>query len=204
MNRLLPLLDTAAKQGSDVRIVCLGSVAPTMFIPATHEFPFLSPSLLTEPVTSYPWQWRYVTQYIFQIDMIRYGVSKTAVVLVAQELQRRLDARASPIAAVTVHPGEVATEFQMANNNALIAGLARLSFLTSEQGAANPLFAATAREVRQRPEEFRGRFIVPVGRPGTSHPIVEDRRQAEGLWENLTAQLNKELEAEGLPLLGAW
>jgi NAD(P)-dependent dehydrogenase (short-subunit alcohol dehydrogenase family) len=141
---------------------------------------------------------------MFGFDMIRYAVSKAAVVLFTKELQDRLDEQGLPIITIAVHPGEVATEGVMTINNAFIRTLARISFLTSEQGSATPIFAATAKKVRQNAEKYKGKFLVPVGRIESPNIVVEDDRQVKGLWENTTVEVNKQLVSEGLLPLEMW
>lgn len=92
----------------------------------------------------------------------------------------------------------------MKSNNALIKTVARLSFLSSEQGAANPIFAAVARDVRLNSERYKGKFIVPIGKVVSLHPVVGEQNQAHGLWVNTAKELNKELWIEGLPILQEW
>ncbi|SPO04169.1 uncharacterized protein DNG_06852 [Cephalotrichum gorgonifer] len=205
VNRVLPLLKNAAKaKDADVRIVNLGSIAHISMIPHHFDFQFNTAVALTNPVPSYPWQWRYLGKFMFDFDMIRYAVSKAAVVLFTRELQRRLDEQGLSILTVVVHPGAVLTEGLLSSNNALIKTIARVSFLMPEQGAATPLFAATADEVRKDFSKYKAKFLVPVGKIETPNPIVEDDRQVKGLWENTTAEINKQLAAEGLPSLDGW
>ena len=136
--------------------------------------------------------------------MIRYAVSKAAVVLFTKELQRRLDDQGLPILCVAVHPGEVLTEGLLAINNVVIRAIARLTFLTAEKGAATPLFVATASEVRQKADTYKGKFVVPLGKLEAPNPVAEDERQVKGLWENTTLELNKQLVAQKLPSLEEW
>ncbi|EHK49382.1 hypothetical protein TRIATDRAFT_6294, partial [Trichoderma atroviride IMI 206040] len=168
----------------DARIVTLSSIAHSNMLPHNFEFQFDSPLCLTNPVISYPWQWRYIGRFVFGFDMIRYAVSKAAVVMFAKGLQSRLDAGGLPILSLSVHPGEVATEGVMAINNVFIKAIARLTFLTSQQGAATPLFAATANKIRQGQDNYRGKFLTPYGKIQAPHPVVEDPKQLQGLWEH--------------------
>ncbi|KAH6718978.1 putative carbonyl reductase [Leptodontidium sp. MPI-SDFR-AT-0119] len=205
INRVLPLLkNSLAEKGSDVRIVTLGSTAQSALLPSNFKFKFNSPDALAHPVLSYPWQWQRVGKFFFGSDMIRYAVSKAAAVIFAQELQRRLDEQGLPILSVSVHPGEVATETFFACNYALMRAIARISFLTSDQGAVSPLFAATAPEVRRDFEKYKGKFMLPIGKVTEPNPVTRDDGQVRGLWENSTSDLNKQLFADGLPPLQAW
>uniref|UniRef100_A0A0D2XTY6 Oxidoreductase n=1 Tax=Fusarium oxysporum (strain Fo5176) TaxID=660025 RepID=A0A0D2XTY6_FUSOF len=191
INRLLPLLKASAKDpDADVRIVNLSSTASISMLPANFKFNFDSPTCFKNPVPSYPWQWRFLGRFMFGFDMIRYAVSKAAVVLFTQELQGRLEGQKLPITCIAVHPGEVLTE-------------ARASFLTAEQGAANSLFAATAAEVKGDALKYKGKFIVPLGKLEEPNPIVKDDRQVKGLWENTVVEVNKWLMEKKLALLEA-
>ncbi|KAH7177218.1 hypothetical protein DER46DRAFT_621196 [Fusarium sp. MPI-SDFR-AT-0072] len=205
INRLLPLLKTAAKEpNADVRIVNLGSTASISMLPANFKFNFDSPTSFKDPVPSYPWQWRFLGRFMFGFDMIRYAVSKAAVVLFTQELQGRLQGHNLPITCIAVHPGEVLTEGVLATNNVVVRAIARASFLTAEQGAANSLFAATATEVKEDALKYKGKFLVPVGKLEEPNPVTRDDRQVKGLWENTVVEVNKWLMDKKLPVVEAW
>ncbi|KAI7758762.1 hypothetical protein LZL87_012268 [Fusarium oxysporum] len=205
INRLLPLLKTAAKEpNADVRIVNLSSTASISMLPANFKFNFDSPTCFKDPVPSYPWQWRFLGRFMFGFDMIRYAVSKAAVVLFTQELQGRLQGHNLPITCIAVHPGEVLTEGVLATNNVVVRAIACASFLTAEQGAANSLFAATATEVKEDALKYKGKFLVPVGKLEEPNPVTRDDRQVKGLWENTVVEVNKWLMDKKLPVVEAW
>ncbi|KAH8663750.1 hypothetical protein BGZ61DRAFT_367364 [Ilyonectria robusta] len=205
VNRILPLLKNATKdKEADVRIISFSSTAPISMLPRNFNFQFSHKSGLTEPVTQWPWAWRYVGRFMFGFDMIRYAVSKAAVVLFIKELQRRLDEQGVPILCMAVHPGEVATETLLEINSPPLRAIARMSFLTAEQGALPPLFAATASEVRKNAAKYKGQFIMPIGKIGTPNPVANDDRQVKGLWDVTTIEVNKQLAALVLPGLQAW
>ncbi|OBR11411.1 Short-chain dehydrogenase/reductase family Oxidoreductase [Colletotrichum higginsianum IMI 349063] len=204
-NRLLPLLKNAVREpGSDVRVVTMSSSAQTAMVPSSYKFRFTTADFLRNPVPSPPWQWRYLGRFIFGFDTTRYGVSKAANAVFAQELQRRLDEQKLPIVSLAVHPGEVATAGVDRINTALVRAISHLTFVSPEQGAATPVFAAVAKEVRQDPLKYNGKFVFPVGALGQPHAVASDEKQVQGLWQNTTAEVNKHLQAEGLPLLSPW
>ncbi|WYZ42627.1 hypothetical protein EsH8_VI_000326 [Colletotrichum jinshuiense] len=204
-NRLLPLLKNALKEkDSDVRIVTMSSSAQTAMVPASYKFRFTSPDFLRNPVPLPPWQWRYLGRFMFGFDTTRYGVSKAANLIFAQELQQRMDEQKLPILSMAVHPGEVATVGVDSINTALVRAIARWTFLTPAQGAATPLFAAAAKEVRQDPVKYKGKFVFPVGKIGDPNPVAQDKEQVRGLWQNTTGAVNKQLLADGLPILDSW
>lgn len=201
----MPLFKRATLQkGADVRIINISSTAQTVFLPRDFAFQFEKPDGLAKPVLHYPLQWHLGAKYAFSWDMIRFSVSKAALVLFATELQRRLDARGIPIITLSVHPGSVYTEGLATVNNLFISTMARLFFASAEQGATSPLFAATAEQVRQSPGTYKAKFLLPVGKLTSPHPVVEDETQVKGLWVNTTTELNKALGAQGLPALGPW
>lgn len=173
-------------------------------LPSNFKFQFDSAICLSEPVASYPWQWRFLGRFMFGFDMIRYAVSKAAVVLFTKELQDRLNEQGIPILCIAVHPGEAVTEGLLAINNAFVKTIARMSFITAEQGAATPLFAATAKEVRQNAKKYEGKFIVPVRKVEAPNPVANNNLQVKGLWDITTVEVNKQLVAENLPVLQAW
>ncbi|EQB47730.1 hypothetical protein CGLO_13117 [Colletotrichum gloeosporioides Cg-14] len=204
-NRLLPLLQSAvAEKDADVRIVTLTSTAQVAMLPSGFKFPFTAPDCLRNPVPSHPWQWRYFGKFAFGFDMIRYAVSKAANLIFAQGLQRRLDEQGLPIISVAVHPGEVATEGVFSINNAMVRTIARLTFLSPEQGAANPVFAAASRDVKENLAVFKGQFLLPVGKIGVPASVASDEEQVKGLWNTAMEEINKRLADEGLPPLQAW
>ncbi|KAF0317354.1 hypothetical protein GQ607_015401 [Colletotrichum asianum] len=169
-NRLLPLLqNAAAEKEADVRIVTLTSTAQVaMLLPSGFKFTFKAS---IRPTAS----------YAFGFDMIRYAVSKATNLMFAQMLQRRLDEQGLPIVSVAVHPGEVATEGVFSVNNAMVRTIARLTFLSPEQGAANPVFAAASRDVKENPAAYKGRFLLPVGKIGVPASVASDEDQVGAL-----------------------
>ena len=182
----------------------MGTTAQYVLLPSSFKFNFDSPAALTNPVPYYPWQWRYFGRFMFGSDLIRYSVSKAATIILVQELQRQLDRQDLPIVCIAVHLGETATGGFFAVNTAPVRLVARLTFLTPEQGAVNPLFAATATEVRRDFDKYKGQFILPIGKIGTTNPVTEDDAQVKGLWDNTTEEVNRQLLAHGLPLLEVW
>lgn len=182
----------------------VSSDAQNAMLPRDFKFEFDTPTALSKTVSTYPWKWRWFMKYMFGFDMIRYSVSKAATSILAQEIQRRLDEAGVPILSFAVHPGEVATDGVMRINNAVIGFIARFAFATPEQGAATPLFAAVAKEARADPEKYKGKLIMPVGVVGNSHPVTQDQRQVQALWDITTIQVNKELAARNLAPLQAW
>ncbi|KAI9164156.1 Short-chain dehydrogenase/reductase [Paramyrothecium foliicola] len=205
INRLIPKLESTSKlPGADVRIVTVASTAPLAFLPANFTFRFDSIAGLQSPVATYPASYRYFTKFLFASDMILYSVSKAGVIIYASKLQQLLDERGLDIMSLIVHPGEVATEGVAEANNMFLRTMARAFFVTSEQGAVSPLFAATARQVRDDPDQYKNKLLLPVGKPSALHPVVDDQKQSQGLWDIMTKELARHLSAEGLAPMQAW
>lgn len=201
----MPLLKSTAQiPDSDVRIVTISSTAPQVFLPKNFEFEFDKLSGLYSPVSAYPWSYRMFFKFLFYADMILYSVSKAGTQIYASELQKLFDQHNLPILSLIVHPGEVATEGLMNINNMVIRTVARLTFLSSEQGAASPLFAATAPVIRQDQDHYKGSLLMPGGNIASLHPVVMDEKQARGLWNLMTKELDQHLIAERLPALQKW
>ncbi|KAI3539645.1 short-chain dehydrogenase/reductase family Oxidoreductase [Colletotrichum abscissum] len=204
-NRMLPLLKNALKdEDADVRVVTMSSSAQVALVPGKFPFNFNSPDCFCNPVPSPPWQWRYVGRFIFGFDTIRYGVSKAANAILAQELQKRMDEQKLPILSMAVHPGEVATEGVFSVNPSLIKTIARWTFISPEQGAATPVFAAVSKEIRQDASKYKGKFVFPGGKIGDPNPVASNKEQVTGLWRNANEEVNSQLRAHGLPGLQPW
>ncbi|KAF6824881.1 short chain dehydrogenase [Colletotrichum musicola] len=204
-NAILPLLKAAAKQpGADVRIVTLSSNVNHNMFPAGYKFTFNSSSFLTQPVPYYPLHWRLATKHMFVVDMIRYAASKVANMLFAQELQRLLDEQGLPILSISVHPGGVDSEGCRTIGGSFFSLLRSTVFLTSDQGAVTSLFAATAAEVHENAEKFKGRYLEPYGTIVTPHPVAQDKEQVRGMWDHTTTEVNKYFAEIGLSPLKEW
>ncbi|TQN65827.1 putative oxidoreductase, partial [Colletotrichum shisoi] len=198
-NGVLPLLENATMQpGADVRIITLSSNVNHAMLPSNYQFTFDSPSFLASPVPYYPWHWRYLSRHAFVVDMIRYSVSKVANLLFAQELQRRMDERGLPILSISVHPGGVASEGTKGIGNSVFSLVRAAVFLSTDQGAVTSLFAATASEVHENADGFKGKYLEPYGKVATPNPVANDAKQVRGMWDNTTAEVNKHLSEIGL------
>ena len=201
----MPLLKKALTyKDADVRIITLGSNASVDIVPPNYTFNFDSPSFLTAQPPSYPWLWRHLANQLFRVDMFRYAISKVASTLFVEELQRRLDEQDLPILSISVHPGAVASEGSKLIGYALFTFVQTVTFVPTEEGAMNSIFAATANEVRGNAEVYKGKFLYPVGKLHASHPVGKDKKQVRGLWDNATAAVNKHLVEIGLAQLNPW
>ncbi|KAL0935647.1 short chain dehydrogenase [Colletotrichum truncatum] len=204
-NGILPLLKNATKEKhADVRIITISSNVNYAMFPSNYEFTFDSPSFLTNPVPYYPLHWRLASRHIFVVDMIRYGASKIANLLFAQELQRLLDEQNLPILSISVHPGGVDSDGCKEIGGSIFSLLRSTTFLTVDQGAVTPLFAATAKEVRENASKFKGKYLEPFGEIRNPHPVAKDQKQIRGMWDNTTSEVNRYLAEIGLSPLEAW
>ncbi|MCB1290553.1 MAG: SDR family NAD(P)-dependent oxidoreductase [Mycobacterium sp.] len=129
---------------------------------------------------------------------LAYGQSKLANLLFTGELQRRLDAVGSPLAAHAAHPGYSATNLQGHTGNPIgtrfWALTNRLAGTTPEFGA-NPTLYAASRDLPG--DSFIGpKFGArgPVGQVGRS-PLARDGGTAAGLW-----RLSEQLTGVEFPL----
>jgi len=121
-----------------------------------------------------------------------YGQSKTAVILFARELDRRL--QSDGVRSYAVHPGRIPTEiFRYVTEDELMS--ARKQFIdadtspaepikTVEMGAATTLWAAVAPELAEQ----GGTYLSDCGISNDDAPYTRDARAASHLW-SLSAKL---------------
>lgn len=120
------------------------------------------------------------------------AVTKLTNLLFTNELQRRLDRSHLPITCISLHPGEVNT-FASRTPYPFIANIVMsLFFLVPEAGAYTSCFAAAARVVRDKPDKYKGVYLMPVG--VITQPSNNARKDdlALELWET-TERILKEM-----------
>jgi retinol dehydrogenase 14 len=108
-----------------------------------------------------------------------YSQSKLANVMFTYELARRLEG--SGVTATVLHPGVVNTRLGAEDQAAYLAvmiGVARLFMKTPAQGAATPIYLASAPEA----EGITGRYFVNR-KPQTSSKASHDTTAAARLWQ---------------------
>ncbi|KPM35890.1 hypothetical protein AK830_g10672 [Neonectria ditissima] len=204
-NGILPLLKkAAARPGADVRIVTVSSTVPYVFFPPNYQFDFTSPDFLSGTLPYEPWQWRYLQKHMFTVDMIRYSMAKVANLLFAQELQRRLDEQGSSIISLSVHPGSVRSAKALDIFCGPLKPIMRRVMLTEDEGSFTLLFGATAKEVREKPEAFKGKYLEPIGEVKPNHVVANDEKQVRGLWDNTSKEVNKFFAKEDYAPLSDW
>ncbi|KAM0282351.1 hypothetical protein ACHAQH_003030 [Verticillium albo-atrum] len=212
-NLLLPLIKSTARlPGADVRIVVVSSNVQTDMLPANYVPNFTGTDALENPVPYYPWSHRWLFPIFLRIDMTAYAVAKLANAIYARDLQRRLDADAardnapssSSVIVTAVTPGMVRTPGMADVFRPWLTGLMQRLAVTPVHGAQNSLFAATAADVRSRPETFAGRYLDPVGRVAPLHRAADEPALGTGLWEGTERGINAYLREHGLGELVAW
>ena len=170
---LMPiLLGTAKGPGADVRIVTLSSEANVFA--SNPDVLFDKSKLDAQPTFT------------------RYGYSKLANILFAQELAKRYPT----ITSVAVHPGIIHSDLWGPLQHTasftvrwLMAASAFLVGTSMEVGVRNQLWAATCK----KGEVVSGGFYKPVGYLSRGAPLAQDTKLARELWE----WTEKELEKNG-------
>jgi NAD(P)-dependent dehydrogenase (short-subunit alcohol dehydrogenase family) len=205
-NGLLPLLKkAAADESSDVRVVTV--TGGNNIFPPDYEFEYTSASFLSGKIPYEPWKFRHIKKPLFNIDLMRYSLSKVASLLFAKELQRRLEKQGLHIISVSLHPGGargVRTDSALGVLAGFMKFIMRRIMISEDEGSFTSLFAATAKEIRDKPDLYRGKFLVPFGKVAPPHPVTENERQIQGLWDNTTKEVNRYLTENGYAPLLDW
>ncbi|OLN95480.1 putative oxidoreductase C736.13-like protein 4 [Colletotrichum chlorophyti] len=175
---LLPLLKaTAAQEPSDVRVITLSSSGERNNSAHNH---FTSLKDLDDPCAGPGWEDSCLGQGK------RYGTSKLANILFAKELQRRMDEEGTNIISLSLNPGTVRTDGAAEVMPFAVRPLVWLLFTDAAKGADTTMFAATAKEVKEHSEHWKGRYLDGPGRIKTPSPKARDSVTARNLW-NITA-----------------
>lgn len=165
--RLLPILRaTAAQPGSDVRYVALTSLGYRAHPPGGIAFDALRTT--QEDLAMGTWA--------------RYGQSKLANILVAQEVTRRFP----EITSVCVHPGVIKTQLVMALSfwqKMLVYVTNPSGLMTPRQGCYNTVWAATGADVREKLGAGKVAFFEPVKSPNAGDAACWDEELAKKLWD---------------------
>ena len=205
-NGLLPLLKkAAADESSDVRVVTV--TGGDNIFPPDYKFEYTSLSFLSGNIPYEPWKFRHIQKPLFNVDLMRYSLSKVASLLFAKELQRRFDKQGLNIISVSLHPGGgrgVRTDSALDVLAGFMKLIMRRIMISEDEGSFTSLFAATAKEIRNKPDLYRGKFLVPFGKVAPPHPVTENERQIQGLWDNTTKEVNRYLAKNGYAPLLDW
>ena len=98
-----------------------------------------------------------------------------------------MDAENIPIISTSLHPGLITTEGQAGLSFGLLGPvwwLMKTFFSGSpEKGAVPSLYLATAEEVREKKEEFAGRYFDPSLKVVTPSKLASDPKLASNLWK---------------------
>ncbi|KAL7940190.1 NAD(P)-binding protein [Trichoderma barbatum] len=173
--KLLPLLKaTASQAGSDVRVVTISSSAER-FAPKYNAFATAKDLCDPGTINSNDYTSR---KTVFS----RYGASKLANILFTRELQRRLDQQSIDIIALTLDPGPVATDGGMGVFPKFLKPVLKLVMKSPEKGALNQLFCATAKEVTNEPETYKGKFLSGPGKINAGSERSRNSELAQSLW----------------------
>ncbi|KAF6789049.1 oxidoreductase C736.13-like protein 4 [Colletotrichum sojae] len=172
---LLPLLKaTAAQKGSDVRVITLSSSGERNNSPQNY---FARPEDLDDSCASPGWEDSCLAQGK------RYGTSKLANILFAKELQRRMDEEGADIISLSINPGTVRTEGAADVMPFVVRPFVWLLFTDAAKGADTTMFAATARDVKEDRERWKGQHLDGPGNIKTPSPKARDAAIARSLWD---------------------
>lgn len=160
---LTPLLRHTASSTqprTEVRVVFVSSVAHKFTIPEGIDFKLLKTNAAAISTNN------------------RYGQSKLANVLYAQEVARRCP----EFTTVSIHPGTVKTDLQKSNDGSLLmrgfqALFVPLIGVSVQEGAKNQLWASVAQGVSS------GEYYEPVGKPGNASQQGKSKELAAKLWD---------------------
>ncbi|TCD60879.1 hypothetical protein EIP91_009370 [Steccherinum ochraceum] len=185
---LLPLLKVTAKEpNTDVRIVSVSSASVT-FVPETVRFRNLE-----------DFNMEYSGTFAF---MKRQGQAKLAIALVTKELQRRFDAENIPILSITLNPGTINTEGNLALASRqhwllrpIFTWLSNHVTPSPAKGAYTQVFAAVSPIARKEKEKYGGAFLMPPAVVSKPCKATENMELAAELWKT-TEDLLKEIGVE--------
>jgi NAD(P)-dependent dehydrogenase (short-subunit alcohol dehydrogenase family) len=125
-------------------------------------------------------------------NLVRYGLSKLANILVAKKLQRIFEAESIDAIALSLHPGGVRT-----TGSINFVGEANLSMLDNAldpiDGANTSLFASTSSRVWREKETFGGAYLMPFGVVEEPSENARNEDLVEELWETSKSIANKVL-----------
>jgi len=114
-----------------------------------------------------------------------YGQSKLANILFAKELNKKMVAEGSPVTAVSLHPGVIATNLQRHMGfSGYILGLFRPFMKSPSQGASTSVFAATAQGIPG------GAFLQDC-QVATPTKAAQDETMATELWKKTEELIRK-------------
>ncbi|TFK72482.1 NAD-binding protein [Pluteus cervinus] len=174
---LLPVLTRTAKDpDADVRIINLSSIA--------HER-VSNVQFKTIEDLKLPWKPG------FPAGLTRYGHTKLANILFANELQRRFDEDNIPILVMSLHPGLVFTFAEVLPLRVITEPIFRLLVASPNTASRTPLFAAASPIPRQKFETYKACYLVPtcqIGKPAKQATSPELGKDLWALTEKVLAE----------------
>lgn len=175
---LMPVLKkTAVQPGSDVRVVITGSDAYRQYAS--------DPNIKFKEISDFNQEFK--DQWFSSLH--RYGLSKLALVLFNSVLQKRLVAQDLNILCLCIHPGVVNTFADRIPF--LIRPLFSLLAKSVDEGGFNSCFAAFSPLPREKYEEFKGKYLTPVGKiAGLSKNALREGL-GDDLWTTTVAYLEQ-------------
>ncbi|KAL1857077.1 hypothetical protein Daus18300_010420 [Diaporthe australafricana] len=173
---LFPVLDKTQRDGGDVRIINVTSIAQEWFGPPNG---LMLEDAKTKMGNIGPWQ--------------RYGHSKIANVYFTKGLAKRYPG----IRSIAVHPGGTKTSLskgvqpaQPALVQAVMNVVKKVTFADVAEGARNQLWASTS------PDAKGGLLYYPVAKEHKERPILQDEKIADKLWDWTKTELSRFSVAE--------
>ena len=112
----------------------------------------------------------------------RYYFSKLLNVLFASELQRHFDSQGLDLISISLDPGMV---YHWGSSGLPLWSRPLFWAVSSTAlgGATAPLFAATAKDVREKSKEYKGAYLAPGGKKSEPSKLSQDEELAKKLWE---------------------
>ncbi|KAF7420840.1 hypothetical protein PC9H_011358 [Pleurotus ostreatus] len=186
------LYGTSRQPESDVRVVIVSSSIHSR-APAAGKFATLDE--INDPLAPPSSQDGIVARYA------RYARSKLANILYAKQLQKEFDASSSTALAISLHPGGVATETVLDDQESVPFLGPVLKFLVAKlaksplDGALVALHAATSPDVRKNSATYGGAYIGSLAKVTPASADGQSDDLAKKLWE-VTEQISTEILSE--------
>lgn len=117
------------------------------------------------------------------------------------KLQRQLDDQGLNIVCISVNPGAVKTEGGVGVWAGPMKYIMKRVMISEDEGLRNSLFAATAKDVKENPAQYRGTYLDSVGKVMPVPILERNETQIQGLWEVTKNEINKHLVELGLDAL---
>ncbi|KAF4588859.1 hypothetical protein EYR40_010414 [Pleurotus pulmonarius] len=180
------LLETSKQPESDVRVVIVSSTIHSR-APAAGKFATLDE--VNDPLAPPSSQDGIIARYA------RYARSKLMNILYAKQLQKEFDASSSTALAISLHPGGVATETVLEDQESVPFVGPVLKFLVAKlaksplDGALVALHAATSPDVRKHSATYGGAYIGSLAKVTSPSADGQNEDLAKKLWE-VTEQIS--------------